>query len=114
MVRVGERRGLRFAKVATLGNSADVTPAELVRFLAADPGTGVLGLYLEDPRDGRALVEALHACAGRLPAVALVGGRTAQGGRAAASHTGGWSATRGSGPGSPSGAGWPWWTARRR
>ncbi|GAA1072216.1 acetate--CoA ligase family protein [Nocardiopsis composta] len=89
VVRVGERRGLRFAKVATLGNSADVTPAELVRFLAADPGTGVLGLYLEDPRDGRALVEALHACAGRLPAVALVGGRTAQGGRAAASHTGG-------------------------
>ncbi|MFW5416842.1 acetate--CoA ligase family protein [Nocardiopsis sp. CNT-189] len=89
VVRVGERRGLRFAKVATLGNSADVTPAELVRFLAADPGTGVLGLYLEDPRDGRALAEALQACAGRLPAVALIGGRTAQGGRAAASHTGG-------------------------
>ncbi|WP_017592481.1 acetate--CoA ligase family protein [Nocardiopsis potens] len=89
VVRVGERRGLRFAKAATLGNSADVTPAELVRFLAADPGTGVLGLYLEDPRDGRALAEALQACAGRLPAVALIGGRTAQGGRAAASHTGG-------------------------
>ncbi|MFC4564691.1 acetate--CoA ligase family protein [Nocardiopsis mangrovi] len=89
VVRVGESRGLRFSKVATLGNSADVSPAELVRHLGADPGTGVLGLYLEDPRDGRALFEALREARGRLPAVLLAGGRSAQGRRAAASHTGG-------------------------
>ncbi|MBB6172936.1 acyl-CoA synthetase (NDP forming) [Nocardiopsis mwathae] len=88
VVKVGERRGLRFAKVATVGNCADVTPAELVRYLAADPDTHVLGLYLEDPRDGRALYEELSAARGRLPVVALVGGRSAQGRRAAASHTG--------------------------
>ena len=87
VVRVGERRGLAFSKVATVGNSADVTPAELLRYLAADPGTAVIGLYLEDPRDGRGLYEALRGV--RKPVVALVGGRSGQGGRAAASHTGG-------------------------
>jgi len=71
----------------TVGNSADVTPAELVSHFAADPETAVLGLYLEDPRDGRGLYEALRAA--RLPAVALVGGRSVQGRTAAVSHTGG-------------------------
>ncbi|WP_415840297.1 CoA-binding protein, partial [Nocardiopsis gilva] len=89
VIKVGERRGLHFAKVATVGNCADVTPAELVRHLAADPETHVLGLYLEDPREGRALFEEVSAVRGRLPVVALIGGRSAQGRRAAASHTGG-------------------------
>ncbi|HEX2316022.1 MAG TPA: acetate--CoA ligase family protein, partial [Thermomonospora sp.] len=87
VVKVGERRGLTFSKVATVGNSADVTPAELLRYLAEDPDTSAIGLYLEDPRDGRALFEALRRT-GR-PVAALVGGRSGQGRRAAASHTGG-------------------------
>ncbi|GAA3810702.1 hypothetical protein GCM10022226_33960 [Sphaerisporangium flaviroseum] len=89
VIKVGERRGLAFSRVVTVGNSADVTPAELLRWLAADPETSVVGLYLEDPRDGRALFEALTAVRGRLPVVLLVGGRSTQGRRAAASHTGG-------------------------
>ncbi|WP_067828963.1 acetate--CoA ligase family protein [Actinomadura kijaniata] len=87
VIKVGERRGLAFSTVATVGNSADVTPAELVRHLAADPGTSAIGLYLEDPRDGRGLYEALRAV--DKPVVALVGGRSGQGRKAAASHTGG-------------------------
>ncbi|WP_214413065.1 acetate--CoA ligase family protein [Sphaerisporangium fuscum] len=89
VVKVGERRGLAFSRVATVGNSLDVTPAELLRWLAADPETAVVGLYLEDPRDGRALLDALMAVRGRMPVSLLVGGRSAQGRRAAASHTGG-------------------------
>lgn len=87
VVKVGERRGLAFSRVATVGNAADVTPAELLRWLSRDGETRAVGLYLEDPRDGRALYEALAATA--LPVVLLVGGRSAQGRRAAASHTGG-------------------------
>lgn len=87
VIKVGERRGLRFSRVATVGNAADVTPAELLRWLADDPETAAVGLYLEDPRDGRALFEAVASCP--LPVVLLVGGRSAQGQRAAASHTGG-------------------------
>jgi acyl-CoA synthetase (NDP forming) len=87
VIKVGERRGLRFSKVATVGNSADVTPTELLTYLAADPGTTAIGLYLEDPRDGRGLFHTLKDV--DLPVVALVGGRSGQGQRAAASHTGG-------------------------
>ncbi|GAA4626304.1 hypothetical protein GCM10023196_034020 [Actinoallomurus vinaceus] len=86
VIKVGEHRGLAFSKVATVGNSADVGPAELLRHFAADDDTSVIGLYLEDPRDGRALFDALRAVS--KPVVALVGGRSAQGRRAAASHTG--------------------------
>ncbi len=88
LITVGERRGLTFSKVATLGNSVDVTAAELLRYLADDPETAAVGLYLENPRDGRGLFDALRSVRGRVPVVALVGGRSRQGGRAAASHTG--------------------------
>ncbi|MFE3453102.1 acetate--CoA ligase family protein [Nonomuraea sp. NPDC059194] len=87
VIKVGERRGLAFSRVATVGNAADVTPAELLRWLSADPSTSVVGLYVEDPRDGPALFSALAGCP--LPVVLLVGGRSGQGRRAAASHTGG-------------------------
>ncbi|MDA2806328.1 acetate--CoA ligase family protein [Nocardiopsis suaedae] len=87
-VRVGERRGLRFSTAATVGNAADVGAAELVRHLVGDPGTRVLGLYVESPPDGRALARALRAARGRVPVAVLVGGRTRLGRRAAASHTG--------------------------
>lgn len=87
VIKVGERRGLRFSRVATVGNAADVTPAELLRWLSADPSTTAIGMYLEDPREGRLLFEALSATT--LPVVLLVGGRSGQGQRAAASHTGG-------------------------
>ncbi|MFC7716104.1 CoA-binding protein [Nonomuraea recticatena] len=87
VIKVGERRGLAFSRVATLGNAADVTPAELLGWLSRDPSTSAVGLYLEDPRDGLALFSALSSCP--LPVVLLVGGRSGQGRRAAASHTGG-------------------------
>ncbi|HUR05647.1 MAG TPA: acetate--CoA ligase family protein [Nonomuraea sp.] len=87
VIKVGERRGLAFSRVVTVGNAADVTPAELLRWLSTDPETRAVGLYLEDPRDGRALYEALAAAP--MPVVLLVGGRSAQGQRAATSHTGG-------------------------
>ncbi|MFG6191032.1 acetate--CoA ligase family protein [Nonomuraea sp. JJY05] len=87
VIKVGERRGLAFSRVVTVGNSADVTPAELLRWLARDEETRAVGLYLEDPRDGRELFEALRDA--DLPVVLLVGGRSGQGQEAAASHTGG-------------------------
>ncbi|GAA1627647.1 hypothetical protein GCM10009733_025510 [Nonomuraea maheshkhaliensis] len=87
VIKVGERRGLAFSRVATVGNAADVTPAELLRWLARDPETRAVGLYLEDPKNGRELYAALRDAP--VPVVLLVGGRSGQGRRAAASHTGG-------------------------
>lgn len=84
----GRERGLAFSAVTTLGNSADLKPADLLEFHFADPDTTVIGAYLEDVRDGRRFVQRLVEQGGGKPVVLLVGGRTEAGGRAAASHTG--------------------------
>ena len=88
IVMGGHARGVRFANLATVGNSIDVTPAELVAWLIDDPGTAVIGLYLEGTPDGRRLVDVLRSAAGRKPVVVLAGGLSRQGARAVASHTG--------------------------
>ena len=88
MVKAGAIRGIRLSKLCTVGNSIDVTPGELLEWLVDDPDTAIIGMYLEDPRDGRRLTDALHAAKGSKPVVMLVGGRTAQGRGAAVSHTG--------------------------
>jgi acyl-CoA synthetase (NDP forming) len=84
----GQTRGLRYSGLVTLGNSADVGPAELVEYFLADPETKVIGLYAEDIKDGRAFFRALRAARGAKPVVVLLGGETSQGRTAAASHTG--------------------------
>jgi acyl-CoA synthetase (NDP forming) len=88
MILRGRTRGLRFSGLVTLGNSIDLSPADLVEYYLADPGTRAIGLYMEDVKDGRRFFEALRAARGRKPVVMLLGGQTDQGRQAAASHTG--------------------------
>ncbi|OJU05841.1 MAG: hypothetical protein BGN87_01750 [Rhizobiales bacterium 65-79] len=88
LISRGAERGLKFSAVTTLGNSADVKPVDLLEYHFCDPETQVIGLYLEDVKDGRRFVQRLVEHMGEKPVVLLVGGRTAAGGRAAASHTG--------------------------
>jgi acyl-CoA synthetase (NDP forming) len=88
IIRRGLSRGLKFSGLVTLGNCADVTPADLLEFYIADPHTRVIGLYLEAARDGRRLFDILRHARAVKPVVILKGGRTQQGLAAAASHTG--------------------------
>jgi acyl-CoA synthetase (NDP forming) len=88
IVKVGDRRGIRFSKLVTVGNAIDVQPGELLEWLVDDSDTAVLGLYLEAAPDGLRLIAALRRAAGRKPVVLLVGGSSRQGARAVASHTG--------------------------
>lgn len=79
--------GVRYAHAT--GNDADVTAAELAHAVLADPEVRLLLLYLEDIRDPAAVERLAEAAARRgVPVVALSGGRSAAGQRAAASHTG--------------------------
>ncbi|MBU4611791.1 CoA-binding protein [Achromobacter sp. GG226] len=92
ILRRGQARGVRFSHLVTVGNSADVSPVEILREMLADDSVGVIGMYLESVADGRALLDVLRAqqTSGRpaKPVVLLKGGTTEQGQRAAASHTG--------------------------
>ena len=88
MLRLGARKGLAFRAVVTMGNAADLGPAELLPWFLEDPETTAIGLYLEDAPRGRRLFEILRAAGGRKPVVLLAGGLSRAGGRAAQSHTG--------------------------
>ncbi len=83
----GSSRGLHFGKVANYGNGLDITPGEMLRYLAGDPETAVVGAYIEGVPDGRGLFEGLKAAAARKPVIVHKAGRTRAGARSAASHT---------------------------
>jgi acyl-CoA synthetase (NDP forming) len=78
--------GLGISRFASLGNEADLDAADLLRVLAADPRTRVIGLYVEDFREGRAFARAARD-AGK-PVVLMSAGRSPAGGRTAYGHTG--------------------------
>ena len=88
MIRRGRSLGLNFRGVVSVGNALDVDPIELAEYYLADPGTEAIGLYLEYLPDGRRFVDLLRRSGATKPIVVLKGGLTAQGNRAAASHTG--------------------------
>ncbi|MGD9942637.1 MAG: acetate--CoA ligase family protein [Burkholderiaceae bacterium] len=88
IIRRGRQRGLRFSAVVSVGNCLDLDPADLLGFYLNDPHTRVIGAYLEHLQDGRRFFELLRQARARKPVVLLKGGRSAQGQRAAASHTG--------------------------
>lgn len=85
---MAKERGINFSYLMSTGNEADVDAADCVAFLANDPGTKVIMLYLEGARDGSKLIEALAmARENRTPVVAIKLGRTDAGAKAAESHT---------------------------
>ena len=81
-------RGLGFSKVACMGNKTDVDECDFLDYLAVDPDTRCIGLYIEGVGDGPRFQAALRRAAAAKPVVVLKAGRTAAGARAAASHTG--------------------------
>lgn len=83
------RRGIGIRYTHGTGNDLDVSAAELAVAAIDDPDLKLLLLYLENVGDPESLVE-LGELSRRhdTPVVALVGGRSQRGSRAAASHTG--------------------------
>jgi acetyltransferase len=85
-------RNIGFSKFISVGNKADVTEMDLLRYLATDDRTDVILMYLETLTDGRAFIELAREITGELaqrkPILAIKSGRTTQGAAAARSHTG--------------------------
>ena len=81
-------RSLGVAKFLSIGNQSDLGFTECLAWLADDPDTRVVGLFVEGIRDGRAFVTAARRLGRAKPVIALKGGRAEAGRRAAGSHTG--------------------------
>ena len=85
-----EGRDIGFSKFVSFGNKADVNEVDLLRYLKDDPDTDVILMYLEDITHGRAFLETAREITWQAhkPMLAVKSGRSAEGARAAASHTG--------------------------
>jgi len=79
--------GLQISKGLGLGNKVDVDESEALSYLIDDEQTRIIGMYLEDVRDGRRFLEVARKAALQKPVLLLKGGRTPEGARATASHT---------------------------
>lgn len=82
-------RGIGLSKLVSTSNEADLELADFIDYLADDPATRVIALYVESVRNvERFRAAALKAAAAGKPVVAFKIGRSEAGARAAVSHTG--------------------------
>ena len=73
------------SKVCSVGNKMDVDEVDLMEYFVNDPETGVIAMYLESMKRGRAFFELARST--DKPVAVLKSGRSASGQAAAKSHT---------------------------
>jgi acyl-CoA synthetase (NDP forming) len=88
LVRAAAQRGIRFSKLVSYGNAADINESDLMEYFAKDLETRVIIAYIEGAKEGRRFSDALRATARVKPVILLKGGRNEGGAIAALSHTG--------------------------
>src|SRR3984893_13624613 len=81
-------RRIGFSHVVSLGDMVDVDFGDMLDYLATDPDTRAILLYLEGVTHGRKFMSAARAASRTKPVLVLKAGRSAAGARAATSHTG--------------------------
>jgi acyl-CoA synthetase (NDP forming) len=85
---VGEAHGVRISTSISIGNAIILDVPDYIDYLAGDPDTKVIAMYIEGVKDGPRFVESLRRAASLKPVVVWKGGVTSAGARATASHTG--------------------------
>jgi len=84
---VGAAQGIRCSKTVSFGNAVVLDAPDYLDYLADDPETEVIAMYIEGVKDGRRFLASLRAAARRKPVVVWKGGVTPAGFRAVYSHT---------------------------
>ena len=74
--------------VISLGNKTFINESDCLEYLKDDPRTKVIGMYLEDVKDGDRFLDILNEVTKIKPVIILKSGRTSAGTQAALSHTG--------------------------
>ena len=88
-VEDAEAQNIGFSKVISMGNKVDMDESDVLDLLAEDKDTRVIVMYLEDMRSARRFMDiAKRITTKKKPIIVLKAGRTAEGAKAAASHTG--------------------------
>jgi acetyltransferase len=81
-------RNIGFSTVVSLGSASDIDFGDVLDYLALDPATQSILLYIEGIGDARGFMSGLRAAARLKPVVVVKVGRHGEGSRAVISHTG--------------------------
>ncbi|MFC2031806.1 CoA-binding protein [Chloroflexota bacterium] len=87
LIKNAKLRGIRLSKVISYGNACDLDESDFIDYLATDPDTKIIAIYIEGVKDGTKLRRALEKAVKGKVVILLKGGVTEAGARAAASHT---------------------------
>lgn len=82
------KRHVGFSAFVSMGSMLDLGWADMFDYLASDPQTKSILVYMESIGDARSFMSAAREVALTKPIIVLKAGRSAAGARAAASHTG--------------------------
>ncbi len=77
-----------FSTIVSLGDAADIDFGDVLDYLAQDPQTHSILLYVEGIRDARRFMSGLRIAARMKPVVVVKAGRHDEGSRAATTHSG--------------------------
>jgi acetyl coenzyme A synthetase (ADP forming)-like protein len=81
------RRGIGISSFVSVGNKADISGNDLLRYWETDDSTSVIALYLESFGNPRKFVRIASRVARQKPVVAVKSGRSPAGARGASSHS---------------------------
>lgn len=88
ILNVAQDLGVGLTQFASMGNKADVSGNDLLEHWEDDPETRVIAMYLESFGNPRRFTEIAKRVTRKKPILVVKSGRTAEGARAATSHTG--------------------------
>jgi len=83
-----DQLNLGFSMFASVGNKADISSNDLIRYWEHDDATKMILMYIENFGNPQNFTKIARAVTKSKPIVAVKSGRTAQGARAVSSHTG--------------------------
>ncbi|MFO7963878.1 MAG: CoA-binding protein [Desulfobacterales bacterium] len=86
-VRLSVTKGFGLSTFVAMGNQADLTAADYLSYLAVDPDTKAIALYIEGLKDGRTFWKTARETTRIKPVLILKGGTSEMGAKATLSHT---------------------------
>lgn len=88
MLDWAEARDIGFSSIVSLGDAADVDFGDILDYLAQDPETRSILLYVEGIRDARSFMSGLRVASRLKPVIVIKAGRHQESIQAAMTHTG--------------------------
>lgn len=85
---ISAKEEINFSKVISIGNKMQISETELLEYLGEDEKTEIIGMYLENIKDGKKFIKIAQKYASKKPIIILKAGHSEKTQKAIASHTG--------------------------